>query len=636
MSLGRDLLGLVAVCAAPLAALAVGARGPVAASLDLGPNDHSYLSGFDPFAEIAPDGATRWSGSHARIDLPLTVSGPATVSYRVARMLPETAVVRVGLASLPVDTFTARGGAWHVRQAVTDAGRRPSVLTFDIDSHDRRGLGLRFDWVRVEAAPGGRLRLRGAARWWPLVLVAGLFAALRIGGFAVPAAGSMAGAVGLVAAAWAVRDPMTLAHLGARLAPAAAGLALIAAVLVRGRPGGRWAVAAFLAGYLVKGAGVFHPRAFYPDVQNAQRYVFALAETPGPLPSRNVAAQRAINAGYPRFIAGKAYAMPYSPLFFMPFTLLPRDPGLVQDALRHAGLAAAAAEVLLVFWLGRLLFGPAAAGAAAWVAAILPPMHSRLLLAMYATAFGHLWDTLAIVAALLYLTRPGEPRRLFHLAGSSLAALLSYVSSLFNVCGFLGALALFERRRAPALLAVAVGGSVLTVFLLYGDFLTALLGEILPALWRGGAIPTGAGSDPTTAFSRIVLFYGWGFPALAVIGLVLARRRVSRPAFHLLSAYALTFVLLVTLRALGGGVFKDLKEISFVGPLVAVLGGLTLAESWSQGRNGRVTVLLLAAGLIAFSAERYAFYLRTYASPIMTAPLSGRAGSGTFLSGHTR
>jgi hypothetical protein len=395
-------------------------------------------------------------------------------------------------------------------------------------------------------------------------------------------------------------------------------------------------VAAFAAGYLVKGAGVFHPRSYYPDVQNAQRYVFALAETPGPLPSRNVAAQQAVNAGYPRFIAGKPYAMPYSPLFFMPFTLLPREPGLVQDALRHAGLAAAAAEVLLVFWLGQALLGPATAAAAAGLAAMLPPMHSRLLLAMYATAFGHAWDTLAIIAALLYATRDGGRRRLLGLAGATLAALMSYVSSLFNVCGFLGFLAALDRRRALILLAVATGGAALIIGWLYADFTAAFFREILPALWSGSALSSSAPAEPTTAVARIALFYGWGFPTLAVIGFVLASRRLPAAAFRVVVAYALTFVLLVALRAFGGGLFRDLKEITFVGPLVAVLGGLTLAELWAQGRHGRLAASLLAAGLLAFSAERYGFYLTSYASPLMTAPLSGHAGSGTFLSDDPR
>ena len=92
-----------------------------------------------------------------------------------------------------------------------------------------------------------------------------------------------------------------------------------------GRPGGRWVVPLFLAGYLLKGAGVFHPGFFYPDVQNHGRYVAAYAAAEGSVAERGIAAQRQVATAYPRFVAGRPYAFPYSPLFFVPFTWLGTD-----------------------------------------------------------------------------------------------------------------------------------------------------------------------------------------------------------------------------------------------------------------------------------------------------------------------
>jgi hypothetical protein len=81
-----------------------------------------------------------------------------------------------------------------------------------------------------------------------------------------------------------------------------------------------------------------------------------------------------------------------------------------------------------------------------------------------------------------------------------------------------------------------------------------------------------------------------------------------------LTAYALTFAALVALRAFAGGLFRDLKEIEFVAPLVAVTAGTALEDVARYGATGRGTAALLAAGLAVFSIARYAEYWRTYAS----------------------
>jgi hypothetical protein len=288
-------------------------------------------------------------------------------------------------------------------------------------------------------------------------------------------------------------DPFALGHVASKVVVPAIVLTAACAALVGRRPGGRWVVPIFLAGYLLKAAGVFHPGFFYPDVQNHGRYVAAYAEAAGSVPERGIAAQRTVATAYPRFVAGRPYAFPYSPLFFIPFTWLGPDSARVEDALRQVALAAAAAEVVAVFWIGGMVFGPAAGVAAALVSAFLPPLYSRLLFAMWPTIAGHLLDTLAIGAALRVVRRPGErgPAALFALL--TLAAFLTYISSLFNLTLFIVFLAVLGRRRVPLLLGTLAVTAAATVLWLYGSFTRAFLFEIVPNLAAGGTLATAAG-----------------------------------------------------------------------------------------------------------------------------------------------
>jgi hypothetical protein len=73
---------------------------------------------------------------------------------------------------------------------------------------------------------------------------------------------------------------------------------------------------------------------------------------------------------------------------------------------------------------------------------------------------------------------------------------------------------------------------------------------------------------------------------------------------------------MVSLRAFGGGIFKDIKEIELAAPLVAILTGATLAELSSRGRKGRLAAASLTAALALFGLARYRSYLALYASPV--------------------
>jgi hypothetical protein len=618
-----DLVAVAALATLPAAAGRLGVPGPRAATLKLGPNSGSYLEGFAPTYEIEGLFATRWSGYGARVDLPLEVrGGPVEVSYRFARVLPQTAVVDVTLGGRPIDHFTCRGGVYEARRVALGAlAPTPVDLAFAVDSHDRRHLGLRFDWVRVSVGPGGRLALRGRAAFLPGLLAALLAILFRLCGWPTSRAALAASPVAIAAATWTWLDPFAFAHVALRIAVPAAVLAALAALALRAAPQGAAVLAVFVAGFLVKGAGVFHPTSFYPDVQNARRYVLALAAGEGSLAERNARAQVETSVGYPRYVAGRAYAFPYAPLFFLPFAAL-RDPDRIEDAFRLAGLVAAALEVLAVFALARLAWParPRAALAAALLAAFLPPAFSRLLLAMTVTLAGHLLDACLAVATLALLLRPESRRRLALVALFALASLLTYVSSLFTVTAFLGMAALCERRLARPLLSVLAGAVLVTVGWLYAPFVRVFFSDILPAVWSGAAAAIAADGRPAGlghALRRIPLFYGPAYPLLTVAGLVLARRTESRAAYRLALAHALAFAVLLGLRAFGGGLFRDLKEITFAAPLVALLTGLVLDELGRRGRAGRHAAALAAAGLVAFGLGRYWGYFRAYASPFL-------------------
>ena len=587
---------------------------------NLGPNDFTYISGFVPFYEIADGIAIRWTTYDAAIDLPLTLQGgPIEIAYRFSRVYPETAVVEVYLADNMVDRFTCRGGKVETRR-IDLAAVEPSPLSlrFAIDSHERKNRGLRLDWIRVSVGDRGSIRLRGLIGWLPALFVAFLYLLFRWARLScitstllvIPWIGA--------AAFGAHLDPFGFSHALSKIFLHGVLLSTAAAAFLRSRSGGKWVVPIFVAGFLLKGGGLFHPTTFYPDVANARRYVTAFKETSGSIAERGVRTQKMTNVAYPRMVGGKDYAFPYSPVYFYPLTWLP-SPGAVEDGVRHVGLASAAAEVPVVFWLGSTVLGPHVGIIAALLSAFLPPAFSRLILAMHATPLGHFFDVLMIASVLALSLRLTSRRYLAAVAGSALASLLSYVSSLFTVGAFLISASITDRRLATRLITVLAGAGLITVTWLYWPFTLLFLTEILPAASQGfGTSGTGSLLDGLFhALGRIPIFYGYGYPALAIAGFVLVRR-MSPQSFRILAAYGLAFLMLVALRAFGGGLFKDLKEIMFVSPLLAVLTAVSIETIRRRGRPGLVAAICITMGLVVFGLGKYRDYLVTYRSPIMS------------------
>ncbi|MGH9460466.1 MAG: hypothetical protein ACRD1X_04580, partial [Vicinamibacteria bacterium] len=420
-------------------------------------------------------------------------------------------------------------------------------------------------------------------------------------------------------ALWFALDPFGLVHVSGKTAVPAvlftAACALVVRILDR-QPVRRWVPLVFLLGYLLKGAGIFYPSYFYPDVRNHRRYVYAFARAEGTIPERGLAAQMEVRTAYPRRIAEKQYALPYSPLPFIPFTWLPDDVHLVEDALKHVALVMGAAEAIVVYALAAFLLGARVGVTAALLAVFLPPGYSRLFLAMWPTIAGHLLDCLAITAAVFWAARPERVPRFAAFFVACLSSALIYISSLFNLSAFVASFSLFEKRLAGrALVAWTVAASI-TIVALYSSFTLLFFEEIVPSLLAStnesssGSVLVGI----ETVFQRLVIFYGYGFPALTVAGIALAYRRKDQAAFRMLAAYGVAFVLLSGLRVLPGGFFKDLKEILFVAPLVAMGSGITLDSLAAQGRWGKWSAALILGGLIAFWWGNYRGYWVAYAS----------------------
>ena len=565
-------------------------RAPIL--VDIGPSTGRYGSGFEDSEETPPT-TSRWTRANAAFDVPLNlIASPARISVRAARYLDDPTTITVAVDGRPVASFEQARGRQRVQSF--DAPVPDGPLNISFESADPK-LGMALDWFEIEGA-----RWRIPWREWTVWIVpAGILLSLLIAGLSLARAVAATGVFQLLLAGFAAVDPFGFVHVLRDVAVPLITSASLTAVAFRGRPDLVLAVIATLA---LKGGFLFHPNYFYNDVRQNDRYVGALKSYEGSLMERSRRAQVDLGVGYPRIVAGKKYAFPYSPIFYVPFTSVPSDRDLVVRAIKQVALFTTAVEVVIAFVLARALL-PAAAGSAAWLTFAFPILTSRMLYAMWSTLAGHALDLVVVLAAVSVLREPKDPRRMAGLFAATLGTFLIYVSSLFNTSAFLVALAAISapvRRRVIAAWVVAAG---LVVFGLYGDFTIAFVREIIPAIASGpGGTPAPLAPDqPSTepapagllaAFSRIPLFAGYGFPLLALAGLAVISRREDPPAVAM-KAYATAFFGLVLLRGLSFGLFKDLKEIEFAGPAFAILAAVAL--SLIESKIARV---LIATGLV--------------------------------------
>jgi hypothetical protein len=150
------------------------------------------------------------------------------------------------------------------------------------------------------------------------------------------------------------------------------------------------------------------------------------------------------------------------------------------------------------------------------------------------------------------------------------------------------------------------GAAVVTVVILYLPFLT----EALTQVWMGGlGAAEGRPSDGLlTALWRVSYFYGYATIALAVPGIVILCRKTQPHVRHVVLSYLSSFAILLVMRA-ATGLFKDLKEILYVGPLMAIAAGVSIDAVYKKGRTGKIAAIAMVAVLVLFGALRYREFL---------------------------
>lgn len=600
----RVVVALASVLVAAHVARYAASRSNPPLVFDVGPSTGTYLEGFTESEERVPV-TFRWTGERASVKLPLAGSGASVLQLRFARFLEGTATVRVFVDGAPQGIFSARSGRFRTVELPLELRGTPPTISLLVEDPDPERLGIAVDWLRIEHA---RWRAPSAALR-PMVLLTGVFLLALALGFSLPYATALGATVAALQAVWFARDPFAMVHVHDQLTLIGVSVAALVALVCISTQRARVLPLLFLLGYFLKGAALFHPSYWYPDVRLHRRYVEILDATQGNIVERGIEAQKGTGTAYPRRLGEKNYALPYSPLFYVPFTYLDRDARGLESSMKHTGLLLASIEVLLVYVLAGYLFGERVAVFAGVLALFLPPLMSRLLYAQWPTLTGHALDVIALGCAARLLRHPSTTAPLYWYGASVLSSFLSYISSLFNLSLLTLGLASVERRRLAQLFIIVGAAGLMTISLLYFPFVHAFVTEIVPAVSSGAPSASSEAPGLWIALSRIHLFYGFGFPIFAIGGFVLARHNSA--AFRLLAAYGATFLALVALRATSGA-FKDLKELVFIGPFIAITTGVGLEALAARGGAGRFASAAVGIGLIGFGLAKFGEYAQMH------------------------
>jgi hypothetical protein len=613
-----------ALALAPLVEALAGVSGPRVVRLNLGPGDGPYVSGFAPEYEIEDGVATHWTSHDASLRLPLTLAGPALLRYRFARVLPERAALTLYRDGDPVDRLEARGGTPLERAApLASALERPLDFALHVSAADDKGLGLRLDWLRVEAGAGARVRLRGAARFRAAGLVVLLFVLLRLSGWSRRAGAALAAPWALAATLGLARDPWLVHRLLTGLPEALGAVGCLGLLLAswarrsgRASPEAVRRLAALCAyAFLLRAAATNHPDFYYPDLMTHARLAQAVRAA-GLDFFRSPARHLAELGAWSKPAYGGATGLPYSPAFHLPFALL----GLSFDATLTAFKLTAAALTLVplvLLWPLARRVGAAPLGALLMV--LVPTYTSRLAVALLPSLLGHAADVLLLAWLAYRLERLAEPRvfatGVMLVAASQLAYVSGVTHTALIVC-LLGSLtALSPRGLAPALRVFAMGaaGALISLLLFYRDFLGAA-GGLAPRILGEHASLYPVQGFWALAAARTWTFFHAVYPLLAAIGLVRLLRH-GRARLVVL-AWLLSFALLILLRAKLPDVFRYGHETLFVTPLVCLAAGDALGRLWERGRSAR----FVAAAIVAYlAAEGFVLQWQAIAEQLANA-----------------
>ena len=377
--------------------------GPRALVMDFGPGDGPYVRGFVPDWEVdGPLGTGHWTTYEAEVALPLELRGPARATLRYSRVLPHTAVVDVVAVGRAAERFTCRGGVWEER--TFDAGEGAARVSLRVDSHDRRNLGLKLDWLRLDA---GGVRLTGRARVRPVATVALLALLLLALGWPLARAAADAAPAAAAITILLLRDAW-LTHRLLFGVPECLGAALVLALLLRGVPRLRaglspaWRTAGALAAYafLLRAGATNHPSFYYPDLLVHARLVEVVRaagldflRAPSTYvwgdPAAASAEGRAASGLWLKDVGGRAIGLPYSLAFHAAFA--PFESSLDRRIawLKLAGAALSVVPLLALCALARR-WGASLLGLGAML--LVPTYLSRLTLGLLPALFGHAMD----------------------------------------------------------------------------------------------------------------------------------------------------------------------------------------------------------------------------------------------------
>jgi hypothetical protein len=603
----RDAALVALVVVAPLVAALSGSRSARAITLNFGPGDAPYVAGFTPAYEIDDKVGTHWSTYHGRVDLPLTVNADeAILVHRFARVFPQTAVTEVAIAGRVIDRFESRGGIFEERRsAVGPMAGEPVAIRVDADSHERQDRGLKLDWMRLEMPRGGTVRLHGAARWTPAVVVALVLILLVLAGWPVPRAAALAAPVATLLAAGLWIDPWMTHRLLRGIALAlvlfgGAGILLARWQLRRGRAlaeSVRVLTALALLAFLIRAAEVNHPDFYYPDQRTHARLVAKVREKGLQFfvsPSVAIAEH-----GVWRTEAyGRVYAFPYSPAFHLPFTALPLAYDTLLAAMKVTAAAVSVVPLVLLWAMARRL-GASTAGA--FLMVFIPTYTSRLSFAFFPSLFGHAVDMAFVLWLAGNVDRITERRTWIAGAAWVAACQLAYVSGVINISLLVTVLAVVtalsgRRRAAIAILAMGAAGSMASVALYYRDFLP-MAGDIASRVLAGAArAPSRYPVRPilAVAWERTRDFFHFVYPVFAVLGVWLLLRSETAGEDErwpirkrLIVAWLATYALLLVGRARVPDVFLHGHETLLITPLVCLAAGEAVAVYARGGGRAR-------------------------------------------------
>jgi hypothetical protein len=652
-ALARD--GLAALAGAGLALLLpfLAAQRARPAVLSFGPNDADYVQGFRPDWERDGETRFRWTGTAARVALPLHASGEGMqLRLRSRRHFEEPATVTLRVEGRAVHRFEVRAHADQPYRVETVRlppleGRLPFTVDIEARSTNPRPLGIAMDWLELERG-SGRLQLGSGARGRAVLWVVLSFVALRLAGAGALAALGGASlvavslALGLLAAPLAAERTLrhgAVAWVGAGLTfGGALRVSRVRSALgVQTRLEGAALCALALAALGVRLALLLHPLFFYPDIRVHAMFAHDLARSGLEWFLTNFTANQFRYSLGLQFEHGHWYAFPYPPTFYLLTWPLTSIGVRSEIAPVLVACVANAAQTLLVFALARRLRVPGCGPLlAAATVPLLPLYVSRLSLALFPSLVGNTLETLVLLFLLAALPRLDRAGWVVALGSLLAAALLAYTQSWISIGLLLPMFLLWQvarkrsrgdRRRQHGLLLAGALGVAGALGLFYARQVPVMLqiqrGVPMPeeqillekqeARARLGMSDEEAPNDPHAgptfdlwrglrkAGWRLWLFYG-PFSGVVAVGWLWMLRRLSADPYRLVVTWSATY-LLITLGSgglPGPNLLTHAKDVEVVAALCCAALGEALATLSRHSRSG--AVLALALGVVGLAA----------------------------------